>query len=383
MIQGPDRRLRAAAAWSEPDRPGTETRQSGSPGDRTAAAGRVRAGAAETLARALAAPLYALMQGLMAIATAVCFERIRVTDRGRFPARGPVVLIANHPAAWTDVVVLDVAFGRKLHFLAHDALYRPLPRGLLLRLYGALPVYFRHEAPDGVTRNRITFARCRALLERGEAIAVFPEGVSEPAGALLPLKTGAARLILEDARGAGWPAVPVAIRYEDRRAFRDRVTIAVGEPVPAGPFLARHASDPDATARAYTAALAAALARALDDAAAAARAAPAWRPGRGLAAAVIAAPGAAGRVLHAPATALIEALVRRCAREPQRVALGRIVFGAVLVPAWYATIGALLLALGAGAWALAGIALPVLGVCACLDLDRRRGAARSAAESRS
>ena len=380
MIHGPDRRLRAAGARSEPGCAAPETRQSGSPGDRTAAAGGPRQVAPQVLARAFAAPLYALAQGLMTVATAVCFERIRVANRGRLPARGPVVLIANHPAAWTDVVVLDIAFGRKLHFLAHEALYRPRVRGLLLRLYGALPVYFRHESGGAAARNRTTFARARELLARGEAIAVFPEGVSEPDGALLPLKTGAARLILE--HGAPWPAVPVAIRYEDRRAFRDRVTLAVGEPVPPGPFLARHAIDPDGAARAYTAAMAVALERALVVAAAAARGAR-RRSGGALGGALIAVLGAVGRVLHVPATALIEALARRYAREPQRVALGRIVLGAVLVPAWYATIGALLLAFDAGAWIGAGGLLPVLGGFACLDVDRRRAAVRGAAETRS
>lgn len=382
MRHGPDRRLRGAAAPGEPGRREGETRQSGSRADRTAAGARVRSGPLESLGRALAAPLHASLRGLMTVAAMVCFERIRVAGRRRFPARGPVVLIANHPAAWTDVALLDVALGRRLHFLAHEALYRPRVRGLLLRLHGALPVSFRQENVRADVRNRATFARCRALLERGEVIAVFPEGVSGGDRTLLPLRSGAARLILEHGPGAP-PAVPVAIRYEDRCAFRSRVTLVVGEPVAPGPFIERCAADADAAAHVLTAAMRAALRRAMDDAAAAAATTPARSRAAGPRAAPVAALGAAGRLVHVPMTATIEALVRRFAREPQRVAFGRMVFGAVLVPAWYATIGALLAVSGAGAWTAAVAELPVLGACACLDLDRRRAAERSAAENRS
>jgi hypothetical protein len=136
--------------------------------------------------------------------------------------------------------------------------------------------------------------------------------------------------------------------------------------------------DPEGAARDFTAALAAALERALEDAAAAAGEVPRRGRGSGRSGVPLAALGAAGRALHAPATLLVEAAARRWTARPQRVAFGRIVFGLVLVPAWYATIAVPMLALDAGAWLLALIALPFLGACACLDLDRRRAAAREA-----
>jgi 1-acyl-sn-glycerol-3-phosphate acyltransferase len=385
MIHGHERRLRRVPGVDGAPFPSIGSRHSGSPDDRTAVSAGPRAGPAEALARAAAAPPYALMQGLMSIAAAVCFRRIQVANRGRFPGHGPAVVIANHPAAWTDVIVLDVAFGRKLHFLAHETLFRPRSRGALLRLYGALPVYFRHETPDGTARNRATFARCRTLLERGEVIAVFPEGVSEDVPVLLPLKTGAARLILGSAAGDAWPVVPVAIRYEDRCAFRDRVTLAVGEPVSATPYLSRRDSDPDSAAHAFTAAMARALERAMADADARAAVPDSARPrpeGAPLAA-LVAVLGVAGRIAHAPVVAVIEACVHRCMGQPQRLALGRIALGLVLLPAWYATIAAVALGLNAGPWLAAVFVVPVLGGFACMDSDRRRAAARVRREARS
>lgn len=370
MIHGPEGRLRHADGAEPASWPGGPARQTDIPGDRTADGGARPPRTAEALLRGLVAPFYACMQGVMAVAAAVSFQRMVIVHRERFPMRGPAVLIANHPAAWTDVVVLDVAFGRKLHFLAQEALFRPWLRGALLRLYGTLPVGIHREGGDGL--NRRTFAACRALLARGEVVAVFPEGVSDDDRALLPLKTGAARLLLARGDGDAAPAVPVAIHYEDRLAFRGRVTLAVGEPLRAAAYRAEARSDPDGTARAFTADMADALQRTMADAAIHATRKRAPR-GRGTAfEALVRVLGGLGRIAHAPVVALIEAAARRFMGRPQRLAFGRIAFGLVLVPLWYATLVALAFAWGAGAGLVLAPVLPALGVFACFDADRRR-----------
>src|SRR6266545_2611236 len=174
------------------------------------------------LGRGLLAALYAVMQVTMEVVARVYFRGVETLHRDRFPARGPVLVVANHPATWTDVVVLDVALDRKLHFLAHQPLFRPWPRRLLLKLFSALPVWHRDDEPDSAAHNRETFDQCHVLFQRGEAIAVFPEGVSGGDRTLQPLKTGAARLLLEHLAACDQAPnlVPIGIRYEDRTAFR-------------------------------------------------------------------------------------------------------------------------------------------------------------------
>jgi hypothetical protein len=100
-------------------------------------------------------------------------------------------------------------------------------------------------------------------------------------------------------------------------------------------------------------------------------------------AALVAVLGVAGRIAHAPVVAVIEACVHRCMGQPQRLALGRIALGLVLLPAWYATIAAVALGLNAGPWLAAVFVVPVLGGFACMDSDRRRAAARVRREARS
>jgi 1-acyl-sn-glycerol-3-phosphate acyltransferase len=186
----------------------------------------------------------------------VYFRRLHVRHGERFPAHGPVLLVANHPAMWTDVLVLDVALRRKLHFLAHGELFRSRARAAILGLHGALPLVPAAECERARSRNEGTFRRCLELFERGEVVALFPEGVSVADRAVLQLKTGAARLALAGAaawRSGGAPlVVPAGLHYASRTAFGSEVTVNVGEPLALEPYRARFRDDPEAAVRALT-----------------------------------------------------------------------------------------------------------------------------------
>jgi 1-acyl-sn-glycerol-3-phosphate acyltransferase len=118
---------------------------------------------------------YYMMVPLMRLALAVHFRRLHVLHADAFPKKGAVLVVANHPSRWTDVVVLDIALRRGLHYLAGADQFHPWPRGALMRLYGALPVFDRTLRPDYSERNARTFRRCEWLFDVGEGVP-FPEG---------------------------------------------------------------------------------------------------------------------------------------------------------------------------------------------------------------
>lgn len=206
-----------SSGWDETEHmAGSRMRQNGSLPD-------------EWSARTARGLLYAPVPWIMRLIVAVHFRRLRVRHLNRLPARGPVLLVANHPATWMDVVVLVSALGRKLHFLAHESLFRPRPRAWILRLFGALPVAKRGDPAGRVIRNAYTFRRCRALLARGEVVAVFPEGVSAEDRSVGSLRTGAARITLDYlANGGPLALIPAGIHYADRTAFRSDVVVSIG-----------------------------------------------------------------------------------------------------------------------------------------------------------
>ncbi len=207
--------------------------------------------------------LYRLLRMLVRVAVRSYFRRIEVLKADRVPAHGPLLVVANHPASIADVLLLGVALPRRLHFLAHSGLFRPWPRGLLLRLFGALPVYRREDEPARAIRNDDTFRACHALFARGGAVVVFPEGVSVTDREVLPLKTGAARLALgEEALRPGTLALlPVGLHLAERSAFRSDVVVSVGRPLDLAPWAAQAADDLEGAVRALTHALQEAIAR--------------------------------------------------------------------------------------------------------------------------
>jgi 1-acyl-sn-glycerol-3-phosphate acyltransferase len=210
------------------------------------------------------ATCFALVSLAMRAAVRVYFRRLRVRHAERFPAHGPVLLVANHPAMWTDVLVLDVALRRKLHFLAQGQLFRSPFRRWLLELHGALPLYAGGAAAQDRSLNEGTMARCRELFARGEVVALFPEGVSESERSVLPLKTGAARLALDAVdRVREAHAVPVVlaagIHYADRTSYGSEVTVSLGDPLDLSTFRARVHEDGEHAVHTLTEVLHAAL----------------------------------------------------------------------------------------------------------------------------
>jgi glycerol-3-phosphate O-acyltransferase / dihydroxyacetone phosphate acyltransferase len=206
--------------------------------------------------RVTVALLFAIVNLATRAAVHVYFAHVQVRHRERFPRRGPVLLVANHPAMWTDVMVLDSTLGRKLHFLTQGALFRPWWRGALLALHGAMPVTPSTSAPEAPARNAETFRNSGRLFAEGKVIAVFPEGVSRTDRQVLALRPGAARIALQQALEPGMDAVPVVLpvglHYADRHAYGSTVTVSVGEAVDLSPFtrLARH--DHEGAVRALT-----------------------------------------------------------------------------------------------------------------------------------
>ena len=198
--------------------------------------------AAAAVGAAVAIVLVSILDRLAQIALKANFRHVRVLHRERFPRRGAALLVANHPSAWADAVVLLGAFERKLHFLVEGEQFHPWPRGALLRLFGALPVFARATGdPDAAAKNAATFRRCEELFDRGEVVAVFPEGVSETDRTLMPLRLGAARIAIAHVRRdegrRPFAMIEVGLHYSDRVAFRSDVTVNVGEPLGAGDLL--------------------------------------------------------------------------------------------------------------------------------------------------
>jgi 1-acyl-sn-glycerol-3-phosphate acyltransferase len=160
------------------------------------------------------------------------FYRFEVSGE-RPPSEGPVLFVANHPNSLVDPAFVAVSAGRPVRFLAKAPLFADRLVGWLIRASGAIPVYRRQDDPALVELNASTFAAAHAALEAGDAVGIFPEGISHSGPSLAELRTGAARIALGAAGrlGRAFPIVPIGMVLREKGRFRSEALAIVGSRV--------------------------------------------------------------------------------------------------------------------------------------------------------
>ena len=152
--------------------------------------------------------------------------RVRVVGKERVPSTGAYILAPSHRS------ILDVPFAayvtrRTVRFLAKDDLFgTPLGR----RLFDALGAV---EVERG-TADRGAMRALERVLERGEPVAIFPEGTRRSGPHIAELFAGAAYLSVK----FGVPIVPVGVGGSEHILPKGkvlprvhRVAVSVGRPL--------------------------------------------------------------------------------------------------------------------------------------------------------
>lgn len=155
--------------------------------------------------------LYRLAKGLFWLLFALGY-RWDVRGRENVPARGPLLVIANH-FSWLDPPLVGTVLPRKVNFMAKRELFHSRLAAWVLRRLGAFPV--RRGQPD-----RWALRHALSLLNQGQVVGLFPEG-TRSRGPLRPFEPGAALLAVK----SGAPVLPVAIAGPYRLGRRVRVHI--------------------------------------------------------------------------------------------------------------------------------------------------------------
>jgi glycerol-3-phosphate O-acyltransferase / dihydroxyacetone phosphate acyltransferase len=188
------------------------------------------------------AGIYKLMRGLLGLALGFYFRRIERFHAERVPVGGPVLLTSNHPNSITDPFVIGASLPRKVNFMATVQLFRFAPLKWLLLRCGVIPVNRLKDDPKAMRSVMDTFEAVYRVLERGEAVALFPEGITHDDPQLKEVKTGAARMALElehrHGGKLGLQIVPVGLTFSAKELYRSEALANFGEPIRAADFVA-------------------------------------------------------------------------------------------------------------------------------------------------
>ena len=171
------------------------------------------------------------------------FRRIEVFHAERVP-KGPVIFAVNHPGSVTDGFVVGTCVPRRAHFLATAQLFRLPPLAWLLRTCGIIPLNRKQDDPTAMRSVADSFASAFRVLERGEAVVIFPEGITYDDAQLKSLKSGAARLALElehrHGGNLGLQIIPIGLTYSAKDRYRSEVLVYFGQPINVAGFLPQY-----------------------------------------------------------------------------------------------------------------------------------------------
>jgi glycerol-3-phosphate dehydrogenase (NAD(P)+) len=150
-------------------------------------------------------PLYVIARLLLQPMLLLYFRLSRY-GREHTRVRGPLIVAANHRSFLDPFVIgASLPWSRPLHYVAKKELFRTRWQGWILNRLGAYPVR-RGQADQEV------MVTSRAVLDRGGAICIFPEGTRIRTGSLARPRRGFGRLALE----SGAAVLPVAVFGTER-----------------------------------------------------------------------------------------------------------------------------------------------------------------------
>src|SRR2546426_1812322 len=123
---------------------------------------------------------YRVIRALARLLLGLFYRRIEVVGSEHIPARGPVIITANHHNSLVDPMLVMMAAPRPLVILAAAPLFRNPLIGPFLRLVGALPVLRRQEGVGDPGRNDAMFGAVAAALQGGGRCCSSPRGGPSP-----------------------------------------------------------------------------------------------------------------------------------------------------------------------------------------------------------
>ena len=162
----------------------------------------------------------------------VFYRQVEYSGLEHLPAKGPLVICANHVNALVDAVVVQAFNERTVHPIARSGLFNQPLLKIVLSLVQAVPVYRAQDNDGKPLDNLDMFAACYERLQAGGCLLIFPEGQSHSDPRLREFKTGAARLVLgAREQGIQVQLLPVGLNFSAKGKFRSRVLVKIDPPL--------------------------------------------------------------------------------------------------------------------------------------------------------
>lgn len=165
--------------------------------------------------------MYYVVVAIVRVAMHVWFN-LKIEGRENIPEGRACVYASNHRSN-ADPVLVTLAGRGRFSFMAKSELFRNPFFAWLIRSLGAFPV-------ERGTGDTAAIEKAIDNVKNGVNLLIFPEGTRSKDGRVGRGKTGVALI----AARSHADVVPVGISFDGKLHFRSRITVRIGQPIPAG-----------------------------------------------------------------------------------------------------------------------------------------------------
>ena len=185
--------------------------------------------------------IYGLLRWFTGIALHWFYSSIQITGREKIPMSGPVIIAASHHNALVDALIAGWIAPRRLTLTAKATLMDNIFLRWLFPIVGIVPLRRvsdelkkKDTGKVDPSRNAGAFEAILDVLQKGEMVLIFPEGISHSNPELAPLKTGASRIALEardKRRIRNLRIIPLGLSFEEKGNPGTAVLAEVGDAI--------------------------------------------------------------------------------------------------------------------------------------------------------
>jgi glycerol-3-phosphate O-acyltransferase/dihydroxyacetone phosphate acyltransferase len=176
--------------------------------------------------------LRALLHRVFRLVARVYFREIEVAGEIPVATTGGRLFAANHVNGLVDPILVLTQSPCPISPIAKSTLWNIPGLAWLLDGANAVPIVRRRDAPQKTgAENDEVFARISGHLGTRGNVLIFPEGTSHNEPHLLPLRSGAGRMLARahaESPGAALTFQAVGLEFDARDVFRSRALVLFG-----------------------------------------------------------------------------------------------------------------------------------------------------------
>ncbi len=177
------------------------------------------------------------------------FKRQKVSGAKNIRQKGPMFIAMNHPNAFMDPISFaSFVFYPRTFYMARGDAFKKGFAATMLQSMGVVPIYrLRDGGYENVKKNLESFKIAYNMLDKGQKIMVFAEGLSLKERRLRSIQKGTAKMsfgYLDQGGDSDLKILPVGINYSEPEKFRTYVNFQIGEPIAVKDFYEEYKVQP-------------------------------------------------------------------------------------------------------------------------------------------